>query len=607
MRIGVGLPSTIPGAPASLTLDWARRADAGPFATLAALDRLVYDSFDSADRARRRRRHHDARAPRHHDRHRAALRATALAKTAASLDALSGGRLTLGLAVGARPDDYDAAGVDYATRGRRLVEQLTACATSGRTRATARARSVQRGRSCCSAAPATRASRASPATPTAMCMAAVRHAPSPAPPTRARAAWDDLGRPGGRSSGGRATSRSGEEQRRGGRALPARLLRLHRAVRRAHRRGAADHAAGHRAVRAWLRRRRLRRADPLPDRRRSGAARPAGRGRRAAGRRRRARQSQNQHGRSVMKITILGAGPAGLYCRAAAQEGQPARRDPRRRAQPADATYGWGVVFSDRTLASFQEADYTAYEPITEQLRRSGTPSTRALSRREIRCGGHVIAGIARKRLLGILQERCRELGVALEFEREIDDLADLGDYDLLIAADGVNSLARQDLRAALPARASSRASAKYIWLAADKVLDAFTFIFHESEHGLFQVHAYPFSGTTSTFIVECDEETWRRAGLDHGDEAESIAYCERLFARRPARRRAALEPLATGSASRRCSTARWHTATWSCSATRRTPRTSPSARAPSWRWRTPSRWPTRSASIDATPTWSAR
>src|SRR5262249_23678366 len=124
MRIGVGLPSTIPGAPASLSLDWARRADAGPFSTLATLDRLAYDSLDSLT----------------------ALAAVAaittrvgiatnilvsplyapatLAKAGASLDALSGGRFTLGIAVGARKEDYDAAGVSYTMRGRRLVEQL---------------------------------------------------------------------------------------------------------------------------------------------------------------------------------------------------------------------------------------------------------------------------------------------------------------------------------------------------------------------------------------------------------------------------------------------------------------------------------------------------
>jgi alkanesulfonate monooxygenase SsuD/methylene tetrahydromethanopterin reductase-like flavin-dependent oxidoreductase (luciferase family) len=124
MRIGVGLPSTIPGAPASLTLDWARRADAGPFSTLATLDRLVYDSLDSltalaavaAITTRARIATNILVSP---------LYAPAtLAKAAASLDALTNGRFTLGIAVGARKEDYDAAGVSYASRGRRLVEQL---------------------------------------------------------------------------------------------------------------------------------------------------------------------------------------------------------------------------------------------------------------------------------------------------------------------------------------------------------------------------------------------------------------------------------------------------------------------------------------------------
>jgi anthraniloyl-CoA monooxygenase len=148
----------------------------------------------------------------------------------------------------------------------------------------------------------------------------------------------------------------------------------------------------------------------------------------------------------------------------------------------------------------------------------------------EIRCGGHVIAGIARKRLLGILQDRCRDLGVALEFEREINDLVDLGEYDLLIGADGVNGLTRRTYERELGPRIEP-GRAKFVWFGSDLLLDCFTFLFRESEHGLFQVHAYPFTGDRSTFIVECSEETWRRAGLDQASEEESIAYCERLFA----------------------------------------------------------------------------
>src|SRR5205085_12349335 len=145
-------------------------------------------------------------------------------------------------------------------------------------------------------------------------------------------------------------------------------------------------------------------------------------------------------------------------------------------------------------------------------------------------CGGHVIASISRKRLLNILQKRCEELGITMKFGCEINNLAELGDYDLLIAADGLNSLVRKTYASHFKPT-MELGKARYIWLGANKVLDAFTFIFRENQHSLFQVHAYPFSGTTSTFIVECDEASWLNAGLDQADESESLAYCEQLLA----------------------------------------------------------------------------
>jgi anthraniloyl-CoA monooxygenase len=230
-----------------------------------------------------------------------------------------------------------------------------------------------------------------------------------------------------------------------------------------------------------------------------------------------------------MKIVILGGGPAGLYSGLLIKKANPAHEITILERNPAGVTYGWGVVFSDRTLASFQRADYKTYEQITGRFVIWDAIDVHYRGEL-IRCGGHVIASIARRELLGILQERCRELGVRLTFECEVQKLADLGEYDLLIAADGINSLARRTY----PEHFSPTVElgkARYIWLGAHKVLDAFTFIFCENEHGLFQVHAYPFSGDTSTFIVECDEDSWLRAGLDQADEAQSLAYCQQLLA----------------------------------------------------------------------------
>jgi anthraniloyl-CoA monooxygenase len=232
---------------------------------------------------------------------------------------------------------------------------------------------------------------------------------------------------------------------------------------------------------------------------------------------------------SALRVTILGGGPAGLYCGLLLKKADPARQITILERNPPDVTYGWGVVFSDRTLDNFQRADPRTYEQITGHFVIWDAIDVRYRGE-TIRCGGHVIASIARRDLLGLLQRRCRELGVDLRFGVEVTDLAALPPCDLLIAADGVNSLVRKTYPDAF-APQISLGSAHYIWLGADRVLDAFTFIFHETPHGLFQVHAYPFSGTTSTFIVECADATWRAAGLDGADEATTLAFCQALLA----------------------------------------------------------------------------
>ena len=251
----------------------------------------------------------------------------------------------------------------------------------------------------------------------------------------------------------------------------------------------------------------------------------------------------------------------------------------------------------------FREADFPTYISITERFVVWDAIDTWYHGAR-ICCGGHAFAGLARKELLAILQARCAELG-----RRRCVSSARSATWmnwrppTCLIASDGVNGLTRATHTAAFGPRVEM-GKAKYCWFGTDLVLDAFTFIFRENEHGFFQVHAYPFAGELSTFIVETDESTWRRAGLDAMTEAESIAYCERLFAAE-LRGHHLLGNRSLWVSFATLSCAAWHTGPGGVARrTPRTPRTSPSGRAPSSLWKMPSRWPTRWASM---PIWSAR
>jgi anthraniloyl-CoA monooxygenase len=234
--------------------------------------------------------------------------------------------------------------------------------------------------------------------------------------------------------------------------------------------------------------------------------------------------------RSDVNIVCIGGGPAGLYFALLMK-----RRDPRRRVtvvernRPYD-TFGWGVVFSDQTLGNLREADPPTAEAILTAFNHWDDIDVH-IRGRTIRSGGHGFCGIGRKKLLNILQSRCEELGVDLVFDTDVENEEAYADADLVIASDGLNSRIRTRHAAAYQPDIDLR-KCRFVWLGTHKLFEAFTFAFEETEHGWFQAHAYRFDETTSTFIVEAPEPVWQRAGLDRMDKDESIAWCERLFAR---------------------------------------------------------------------------
>jgi anthraniloyl-CoA monooxygenase len=225
-----------------------------------------------------------------------------------------------------------------------------------------------------------------------------------------------------------------------------------------------------------------------------------------------------------MKVNVVGAGPSGLYLAILLKKADPAHEVTVVERNAPDATFGWGVVFSEETLGALRDADYTTYLEITDSFAR-WTSIDIHYRGQVLRSSGHTFSAIKRTHLLDILQRRARALGVDLRFHTEVDAAEPA---DLVVAADGSNSTLR---RAGDFGTTVEPQGCKYVWFGTDLVFDAFTFIFKDTEHGLFQVHAYPFDEYTSTFIVETRPETWRRAGLDTMSEQESIAFCQSLFA----------------------------------------------------------------------------
>ncbi|MDR3493841.1 MAG: bifunctional salicylyl-CoA 5-hydroxylase/oxidoreductase [Ancalomicrobiaceae bacterium] len=230
-----------------------------------------------------------------------------------------------------------------------------------------------------------------------------------------------------------------------------------------------------------------------------------------------------------MRIVCIGGGPAGLYFGLLMKKLHPDHAiTVVERNKPYD-TFGWGVVFSDATMAAMRDWDAETAAAIEDAFNHWDDIEVWFKGTRQ-RTSGHGFVGIGRKQLLNILQKRCEDLGVELAFEHDVDSDLEFSEADLIIASDGINSKIRNRYEAEFQPDLLVRPN-RYIWLGTKKLYDAFTFDFRKTEHGWFQAHIYKFDADTSTFIVETTEEAYQAHGLGEFDQDGSIAFCESLFA----------------------------------------------------------------------------
>lgn len=229
-----------------------------------------------------------------------------------------------------------------------------------------------------------------------------------------------------------------------------------------------------------------------------------------------------------MRILVVGGGPSGLYFSILMKRADPSLEVVVLEQNRADDTFGFGVVFSDATIAEVGSADEETYRAITDHFIHWDDIDVH-YGGEVVSSTGHGFSGMSRRSLLAVLQERADAVGVVVHFETALSSLDEAADYDLIVGADGVNSGVRELMADRFDPVMEWRPN-RFVWLGTTKPFLAFTFYFRENEHGLWRVHAYQYEPGHSTFIVECTEETWRAAGMDAAAEDETVAYCEALF-----------------------------------------------------------------------------
>jgi len=233
-----------------------------------------------------------------------------------------------------------------------------------------------------------------------------------------------------------------------------------------------------------------------------------------------------------MKIRIIGAGPAGLYFAALMQRDDPAHDIVIYERGPRDATWGFGVVFSDRALDFLRADDEAMYRLLTPHME-TWPNLTIAHNDTRIPIAGNGFAAIGRLDLLSLLYARVEKLGVRIEFGSAIESLADqrLGGADLILGADGAFSFVREQNAQRFGTRGDRRPN-KFIWYGTSRVFDSLSLTFRETGHGVFCAHHYRYSPNMSTFLIEVEEGTWKRAGFERMSPEDTIRHCERVFAK---------------------------------------------------------------------------
>jgi anthraniloyl-CoA monooxygenase len=231
-----------------------------------------------------------------------------------------------------------------------------------------------------------------------------------------------------------------------------------------------------------------------------------------------------------MKINIIGGGPAGMYFAILMKKTDPSHRIEIYERNGPDDTFGWGVVFSGKTLANLREADEQSHSEITRTFESWDNVDV-VQSNSKVSIHGNSFTGIERLQLLKILQRRCAELDIEVSFRTEIADVDLLRTHcDLLVAADGVNSTVRQHYAERFQPKLDVRPN-RYIWYGTNQLFHGLTLTFRENEAGVFAAHSYKFNRNTSTFIVECDSQTWERAGFAGMNDEQTRNYLGVVFA----------------------------------------------------------------------------